>query len=113
MVVNRAVGKCIGTKCRSVAFEIRAGQTGAAIERRGANAGDAVGDDDGGETGAISERLNPDAGNAVGDRDAGQAARVERIVTDADDAAGNGVTSTFPQGILDKRGLTLVEQDSV
>ena len=61
-----------------------AGQAGAARERGGLDAGDAVGDRHAGQTGATPERGDPDAGDAVGDRHAGQAgAASERVVPDA------------------------------
>ena len=95
------------------AGEGHARQTFAPRERIGADGGDAAGNDHARQTSAPPERIGADGGDAAGDGHARQSfATEERIFADGSDAAGDGVIARFSGGIIEKRCLCFVKQNS-
>ena len=75
--------------------------------------GDAIRNYHASQTNTYIERANSDIGHISPDHNVGHATAVlERIFTDACDAVGDCVVSTSTQGIFDKHGLALIEQDT-
>ena len=96
---------------RCIPPEKHARQTSALPERINADGGEAAGEGHARQTFAPIERPVADGGEAVGEGHARQAfALRERPVEDGGDAVGDVVIARFRGGIIEKRGLRVVEQ---